>query len=97
MNILSGRNKKLYAGLIIGAIALAFYGISNVVSAFNDTQPSQITVETAAGTTQLSKGFDPGSPYCNPAGCAACRGCAGLQYSQNVEETSATVQVSLAE
>ncbi len=92
-----GRN-KLFAVFILGAAALAVYGVSNVVSAFNDTQIAQSSLAGVSDNTLLSKGYEPGSPYCNPAGCAACRGCAGLQYSQNVDEgNDSAVQVSLVD
>jgi hypothetical protein len=89
---------RLYAVFILGAAALSVYGVSNVVSAYNDAQISQSSIEAVSDNTLLSKGYEPGSPYCNPAGCAACRGCAGLQYSQNVDEVKdSAVQVTLVD
>jgi hypothetical protein len=94
---LGGWNRKIFTAFVIGAAAISIYGVSNVVNAFHDNLQSSI-VNTASTDTLPAKGYDPGSPLCNPAGCGACRGCAGLEYSQTVDEnTASAVQVSLIE
>jgi len=97
MNKINARNKKIFAGLVIGAVALAFYGMGNIVSAFNNVQPPQLSV-VAAENTQLAQDYSSGNPNCNPAGCAACSGCTSLQFTQYVNESALSgEQVSLVE
>jgi hypothetical protein len=94
----SGRYNRYYLAFVIGAAALSLYGIGNIVNAYNDTQSSQTTGNVVLNQTLPASGFDPGSPLCNPAGCAACRGCTGSGFSQNVDDgTNSSVQVSLTQ
>jgi hypothetical protein len=95
---LSGWPKKYYSAFVIGAAALSLFGISNIVSAYNDTQSSQTTANVVINEALPASGFDPGSPLCNPAGCAACKGCTSSGFSQTVDDgTNSSAQVSLTQ
>jgi hypothetical protein len=95
---LSGCSKKYYSVLLIGAAALSLFGINNIVSAYNDAQSSRTSGNVVINEALPASGFDPGSPLCNPAGCAACRGCTGAGLSQTLDDgTNTSIQVSLTQ
>jgi hypothetical protein len=87
MFISTKKHRSLLAVAAIGAIGFSSYGLFNTVNAFNDigkSLPSDYTIQIAADNGS----FKPDGTFCNPYGCAGCDGCVGMQYQQNVKETT---------
>jgi hypothetical protein len=85
MSIIKKWQKSISVAMAVGIVCFSAFGIYRTVNAYSDiTQPA---APDDSSTLQVSpeNNLIPGSAVCNPLGCAACGGCSGLLYQENIQ------------
>jgi hypothetical protein len=85
MSVIKKWGKTISLAVAVGIVCLSAYGIYHTVNAYSDITQAQTLDNSSNLQVSPVNSVIPGGTVCNPLGCAACGGCAGLLYQENIQ------------